>query len=492
MSKIIVVDPFDYVVFGGTGDLAKRKLFPALYHRELDGQLPDDARIIGVARSALTSEEFRGQVEAGLREFVPASDLDDALIAKFIARFFYQSNDAFTVGGYKKLKETLDEYPDRVRVIYLATPPSLFGPVSAFLAEVGLNGPRDRLVLEKPLGHDLASSQEINADVAKAFDEDHVYRIDHYLGKESVQNLMALRFGNVLFESIWSNAVVDHVQITVAEDIGAGDRAAYYSKSGALRDMVQNHLAQLLCLTAMEAPASMDADSVRDEKLKVLRSLRPFTAQDLKTDVVRGQYAAGAIGGESVPGYATELGEPTKTETYVALKAHVDNWRWAGVPFYLRTGKRLPVRSSEIVIRFKAIPHSIFRPYTTDEATPNRLVIRLQPDEGVSLRLMTKDPGPGGMRLRAASLDLSFKDEFELERFPDAYERLLLDVVRGNRTLFMRRDELEAAWQWVTPILDHWAASDEEPKPYQSGSWGPTAAAMMMDRDGRSWHEDMK
>jgi len=492
MSKIIVVDPFDYVVVGGTGDLAKRKLFPALYHRELDGQLPDEARIIGVARSELTRDAFKAQVEAALREFVPAADVDEAVFAKFLNRFSYQPNNAFTVEGYQKLKDTLDEHPDRVRVIYLATPPSLFGPISAFLAEVGLNGPRDRLVLEKPLGHDLPSSQEINADVAKAFDEAQVYRIDHYLGKESVQNLMALRFGNVLFESIWSNAVVDHIQITVAEDIGAGDRATYYSKSGALRDMVQNHLAQLLCLTAMEAPASMDADSVRDEKLKVLRSLRPFNAEDLTTNVVRGQYTSGAINGESVPGYATELGDATTTETYVALKAHVDNWRWAGVPFYLRTGKRLPVRSSEIVIQFKSIPHSIFRPYTTDQAVPNRLVIRLQPDEGVSLRLMTKDPGPGGMRLRAASLDLSFKDEFELERFPDAYERLLLDVVRGNRTLFMRRDELEAAWEWVTPILNVWSASDDEPKPYQSGSWGPTAAAMMMDRDGRHWHEDMR
>lgn len=492
MSKIIVVDPFDYVVVGGTGDLAKRKLFPALYHRELDGQLPEDARIIGVARSQLTTEAFKAQVEEALHEFVPQADIDEATFARFLNRFSYQPNDAFTVDGYKKLKDTLDEFPDRVRVIYLATPPSLFGPVSAFLAEVGLNGPRDRLVLEKPLGHDLPSSQEINADVAKAFDEAQVYRIDHYLGKESVQNLMALRFGNVLFESIWSNAVVDHVQITVAEHIGAGDRAAYYSKSGALRDMVQNHLAQLLCLTAMEAPASMDADSVRDEKLKVLRSLRPFAADDLAQNVVRGQYTSGAIDGESVPAYATELGEPSKTETYVALKAYVDNWRWAGVPFYLRTGKRLPVRSSEIVIQFKSIPHSIFRPYTTDQAVPNRLVIRLQPDEGVSLRLMTKDPGPGGMRLRAASLDLSFKDEFELERFPDAYERLLLDVVRGNRTLFMRRDELEAAWEWVTPILNAWTASDEEPKPYQSGSWGPTAAAMLMDRDGRHWHEDMR
>ena len=492
MSKIIVVDPFDYVVVGGTGDLAKRKLFPALYHREIDGQLPDEARIIGVARSKLSSEEFVAQVNEALHEFVPAGDIDEAIIEKFLARFSYQPNDAFTVDGYQKLKNKLDEFPDRVRVIYLATPPSLFGPVSSFLKQVGLNGPKDRLVLEKPLGHDLKSSQEINAAVAESFDEAHVYRIDHYLGKESVQNLMALRFGNVLFESIWSKDVVDHVQITVAEDIGAGDRAAYYSKSGALRDMVQNHLAQLLCLTAMEAPASMDADSVRDEKLKVLRSLRPFSAEDLKTDVVRGQYTSGAIGGEPAAGYAEELGEPTNTETYVALKTYVENWRWAGVPFYLRTGKRLPIRSSEIVIHFKSIPHSIFRPYTTGEAVPNRLVIRLQPDEGVSLRLMTKDPGPGGMRLRAASLDLSFKDEFELERFPDAYERLLLDVVRGNRTLFMRRDELEAAWEWVTPILDHWEATDEEPKMYQAGSWGPTAAAMLMDRDGRHWHEDMK
>ena len=492
MSKIIVVDPFDYVVVGGTGDLAKRKLFPALFHRELDGQLPDQARIIGVARSELSDAEFVTQVEAALREFVPEKDLDADTLKRFLGRFAYMPNNAFTVDGYRALKDKLDEHPDRVRVIYLATPPSLFGPISAFLAEVGLNGPKDRLVLEKPLGHDLPSSQEINAAVAEAFDESQVYRIDHYLGKESVQNLMALRFGNVLFESIWSKAVVDHVQITVAEDIGAGDRATYYSKSGALRDMVQNHLAQLLCLTAMEAPASMDADSVRDEKLKVLRALRPFSAEDFQLNVIRGQYQAGSVDGEAVSGYADELGEPTRTETYVALKTFVDNWRWAGVPFYLRTGKRLPIRSSEIVVHFKAIPHSIFRPVTTDEVVPNRLVIRLQPDEGVSLRLMTKDPGPGGMRLRAASLDLSFKDEFELERFPDAYERLLLDVVRGNRTLFMRRDELEAAWAWMTPVLDHWTETEKGTEPYAAGSWGPDAAAEMMRRDGRSWHEDMK
>ena len=283
MSKIIVVDPFDYVVVGGTGDLAKRKLFPALFHRELDGQLPEQARIIGVARSELSDAEFVAQVEAALREFVPEKDLDADTLKRFLGRFAYMPNNAFTVDGYRALKEKLDEHPDRVRVIYLATPPSLFGPISAFLAEVGLNGPKDRLVLEKPLGHDLSSSQEINAAVAEAFDESQVYRIDHYLGKESVQNLMALRFGNVLFESIWSKAVVDHVQITVAEDIGAGDRATYYSKSGALRDMVQNHLAQLLCLTAMEAPASMDADSVRDEKLKVLRALRPFSDEDFRS-----------------------------------------------------------------------------------------------------------------------------------------------------------------------------------------------------------------
>ena len=492
MSKIIVVDPFDYVVVGGTGDLAKRKLFPALFHRESDGQLPDQARIIGVARTELTDAEFVAQVEAALQEFIPAKDRDPETLKRFLARFSYMPNNAFTSDGYWALKRKLDEHPDRVRVIYLATPPSLFGPISAFLAEVGLNGPKDRLVLEKPLGHDLPSSQEINASVADAFEETQVYRIDHYLGKESVQNLMALRFGNVLFESIWSKAVVDHVQITVAEDIGAGERATYYSKSGALRDMVQNHLAQLLCLTAMEAPASMDADSVRDEKLKVLCALRPFSAEDFRLNVIRGQYHAGRIDGTAVPGYAELLGEATTTETYVALKTYVDNWRWAGVPFYLRTGKRLPVRSSEIVVHFKAIPHSIFRPVTADAAVPNRLVIRLQPDEGVSLRLMTKDPGPGGMRLRAASLDLSFKDEFELERFPDAYERLLLDVVRGNRTLFMRRDELEAAWAWMTPVLDHWATSDDRVQAYAAGTWGPEAAVEMIGRDGHSWHEAMK
>ena len=343
-------------------------------------------------------------------------------------------------------------------------------------------------MLEKPIGRDLASAIRINDQVGRVFNESQVYRIDHYLGKESVQNLLALRFANSLFEAVWNRAHIDHVQITVAETVGVEERAAYYDKSGALRDMVQNHILQLLCLVAMEPPTSMAADSVRDEKLKVLRSLRIVTDGDALQKTVRGQYRAGAGGGMAVPGYAEELGAPSRTETFVAIKAEVENWRWAGTPFYLRTGKRLPTRVSEIVIQFHKVPHSIFPP-GVGIVEPNRLIIRLQPDDGIQLELMAKDPGPGGMRLRMAPLDIRFADAFKV-RYPDAYERLLMDVVRGNATLFMRRDEVEAAWRWVEPILEAWGSSEEGPKPYLAGSWGPTAAIALIERDGRTWFEE--
>ncbi len=489
MSQIIPVPPCNYVVFGGTGDLSMRKLFPALYYREADGQLPEDASVIAVARGDLSQEAFVAQLEEACRRNVAPEYFDNDVMKRFAARFHYRRVDALTPEGYAELAPLLDATGERVRVFYLATAPRLFGAICNNLNEAGLINAATRVVLEKPIGHDLESSCEINDAVGQVFEEHQIYRIDHYLGKETVQNLLALRFGNILFERVWSNAVIDHVQITAAETVGLGDRAGYYNTSGALRDMVQNHLLQLLCLVAMEAPYAMNADAVRDEKLKVLNSLRPMAPEDVANSVVFGQYQAGAINGESVPAYVDELGEDSRTETYVALKANIDNWRWAGVPFYLRTGKRLSRRHSEIIIDFRDIPHSAF-PGDAGPIASNRLVIRLQPDEGVSLHLMTKDPGPGGMRLRKAPLDLSFAEEFNV-RYPDSYERLLLDVVRGSSTLFMRRDEVEAAWRWVGPIIDYWENASAAPKGYTSGSWGPTSSATLIDRDGRSWHEDM-
>jgi glucose-6-phosphate 1-dehydrogenase len=488
-AQIIPVPVFDLVVFGATGDLSHRKLLPALYWRELDQQMPAGSRIIAVARSQLSTESYVAQVEAACREHVPADGFREDVLARLVERIAYVPLDVGREGGdWGALKAVLAGSEDRPRLFYLATSPDLFGPICRGAGAAGIVTEKSRVVLEKPIGKDLASAIRINDEVGAVFDESQVYRIDHYLGKESVQNLLALRFANSLFESLWDRAHIDHVQITVAETVGVEERAAYYDRSGALRDMVQNHLLQLLCLVAMEPPTSMDADSVRDEKLKVLRSLRVIRDGEAVQKIVRGQYRAGATGGRGARGYAEELGHPSTTETFVALKAEVENWRWAGVPFYLRTGKRLPTRVSEIVIQFHKVPHSIF-PRSAGPIEPNRLIIRLQPDDGIQLALMAKDPGPGGMRLRMAPLDIRFADAFKV-RYPDAYERLLMDVVRGNATLFMRRDEVEAAWQWIEPILEAWRQSDEPPKPYIAGSWGPTAAIALIERDGRTWFED--
>ena len=492
-ARIIPVKPFDYVVFGGSGDLAMRKLFPSLYYRECDGQLPEAGRIIGASRRQLSDEDYRAQVHAALQRHIPADYWDETAWQRFAQRLFYLTIDATDPKGFAALAQQLEATRERAQVFYLATAPALYASIAAHLAAVGLNQAQSRLVLEKPIGQDLASSRAINQSVGEHFDEHQVYRIDHYLGKESVQNLLALRFGNLMFERLWSSAQVDHVQISVAESIGLGSRAGYYDEAGALRDMVQNHLLQLLCLTAMEPPTSLEADAVRDEKLKVLRALRPITAANVAQLSVRGQYGDGAVNGEAVPSYAKELGRQSQTETFVALTVHVDNWRWSGVPFYLRTGKRLARRYSEVMIALRPVPHSVFG----DEQVvqQNRLLIRLQPDEGVSLHLMTKEPGPGGMRLRAAPLDLSFSEEYA-ERTPGAYERLLLDVVRGAPTLFMRNDEVEAAWAWIEPILEGWKSSGEAPRSYASGSYtsgsmGPTDSTLLIGRDGRRWHEDM-
>ena len=488
IAKFIPVEPFDLVVFGGTGDLTKRKILPALYHRDCDGQLPPEARIFAVARRSLTQEAYLNEIKAALAEHVREA-LDSDTLQRFLGRFAYLEVDALGSHGWKELAKALDE-PERIRIFYLATAPSLFGPISLGLAKAGIVTPLTRVVLEKPLGSDLASAQAINDEVAEVFPEDQTYRIDHYLGKETVQNLITLRFANILFEPLWNATAVDHVQITVAESIGVGDRGEYYDKAGALRDMVQNHLLQLLCLVAMEPPTVFDAGAVRDEKLKVLRALKPIGAREVASHTVRGQYRAGAIDGKAVPGYLEEIGaRESTTETFVVVKAEIDSWRWSRVPFYLRTGKRLGTRASEIVVQYRSIPYSIFQ-RTGQHILPNRLVLRLQPDEGMKLYLMSKDPGPGGLRFQNTPLNLSYAEAFTVG-YRDAYERLLMDVVRGNPTLFMRKDEVTAAWRWIDPILEGWKAEDMLPRPYQAGSWGPSDATALITRDGRAWHEDI-
>jgi glucose-6-phosphate 1-dehydrogenase len=487
-SQIIPVEPFDYVVFGGTGDLAERKLLPALYHRQLAGQLTEPTRVIGASRTAMTDEEYRKFTLDALKEHLKAEELDEAEVAKFLARIHYIAVDAKADQGWDDLKKLLDTGKDAVRAFYLAVSPSIFGDIADKIRDHKLITKSTRIVVEKPIGRDLASAQILNDTIGKVFKEEQIFRIDHYLGKETVQNLMALRFANALYEPLWNSAHIDHVQITVAESVGLEGRVTYYDKAGALRDMVQNHILQLLCLVAMEAPFSMDAEGVRDEKLKVLRSLKPITAANVEKQTVRGQYRAGASAGGAVNGYQEELGAPSDTETFVAIKAEINNWRWAGVPFYLRTGKRLASRMSEIVIAFKPIPHSIFGD-AAGRIEANKLVIRLQPDEGVKQWLMIKDPGPGGMRLRHVSLDMSFAQAFDV-RNPDAYERLLMDVIRSNQTLFMRRDEVEAAWKWVDPILKGWEDAGQKAQGYTSGTWGPSQAIALIERDGRTWHEN--
>jgi glucose-6-phosphate 1-dehydrogenase len=489
VARVIVVDTFDLVVFGATGDLSARKLIPALFHRDEAGQIPAEARIFGASRRKLDDGGFRDLARGWLKDFVKPNDRPKAAVDRFLARLHYVTVHADGDDGWLELREALSDQPERIRVFYLATGPDLFGPICTSLGKYKVASGNSRVVIEKPIGKSLESATAVNNEIGAVFPEERVYRIDHYLGKETVQNLMALRFGNALFEPLWNSGHIDHVQITVAETLGVESRAGYYDTAGALRDMLQNHMLQLLCLVAMEPPTSLAADAVRDEKLKVLQSLVAFTQELAAEQTVRGQYRAGASAGGPVKGYLEELGATTsRTETFVAVRAEIANWRWAGVPFYLRTGKRLASRVSEIVVAFRPIPHSVFG-RGAGPIDANRLVIRLQPDEGVKLWLMIKDPGPGGMRLQHVPLDMSFATAFNV-RNPDAYERLLMDVVRGNQTLFMRRDEVEAAWSWIDPILDAWGATNDPPKGYTSGTWGPTAAIALIERAGRTWYED--
>jgi glucose-6-phosphate 1-dehydrogenase len=485
MAEFIPVPPFDLVVFGATGDLSLRKLFPSLLHRFLDGQIPAQSRIIGVARSDLDTAAFRKMVHDSRGKFAPGACVDEAKCEEFYKHIEYARVDATApAADWGPLKDALANGTGNTRIFYLSTAPSLFVTIAQRLAETKLATPESRIVLEKPIGRDLASSREINDGVGQVFDEQRTFRIDHYLGKETVQNLLVLRFANMLVEPIWSRATIDHVQITVAEEIGVEGRGDYYDKSGALRDMVQNHILQLLCLVALESPNSMDADAIRTEKLKVLSALRRIEANDVAAKTVRGQYKAGLVNGQAAPSYVEEVGHASETETFVAIKAEVDNWRWAGVPFYLRTGKRMGARRSEIVVKFKDTPVSIFG---ANAGTPNRLVLRLQPDEGVRLWLNMKEPGPGGLRIKTAPLDLSFAEEFGGVRYPDAYERLLMDVVRGNLSLFMRRDEVDAAWMWADAMLAAWEEAGGAPKLYTAGENGPDQSSVMLANDGRAW-----
>ncbi|WP_073977648.1 glucose-6-phosphate dehydrogenase [Erythrobacter donghaensis] len=471
------------LLFGATGDLAQRMLLPSLFALDADGLLAADLRIVGTARSAMSDSEYRNFARAALEKHLPAERRGS--MAWFLNRLAYQTLDATTLDGYDALAEKVGT-PERGLAIFLSTAPSLFEPTIKGLQSAGLTGETVRMCLEKPLGTDLASSREINDAVAAAFPEHRIFRIDHYLGKETVQNLLALRFANIMFEPLWNAAHIEHVQITVAETVGLEGRVAFYDDAGAIRDMVQNHMLQLLALVAMEPPAHFDATAVRDEKVKVLRALRGVAANE----TVTGQYRAGAIGGQAVPGYDEELGKPSDTETFVAIKAHVDNWRWKGVPFYLRTGKRMPKRVTEIVIQFRCVPHSIF---AGKGATmqPNRLVIGIQPEENITLSLMAKVPGLDreGIRLRQVPLNIAMPDAFSGAVRRIAYERLLLDLVEGDQTLFVRRDEVEAQWDWVDAIRAGWAADGLTPKTYTAGSWGPSAAIALAERDGVTWHE---
>lgn len=480
---------FDLVLFGGTGDLAMRKLLPALYRRKASGYLSPKSRVLGVARSELSREEYLAQVQASCQAHL-GKDYDEKRWAEFSQHVDYLKIDASSPEDFAGLKKKLEGCEGHGRAFFLSTAPDLFAPICEGLATHQLATPNSRVVLEKPLGHDQASSAQINERVGRIFSEQQIFRIDHYLGKETVQNLLALRFGNTLFEPLWRRGRVKHVQITVAEELGVERRAGFYDETGALRDMVQNHLLQLLCIIAMEPPATSDPDAMRDEKLKVLRALRPLKGRDVLHKTVRGQYKAGASGGKPVVGYLDEkdVPETSKTETFVALRVDIDSWRWVGVPFYLRTGKRLQEKLSEIVVTFEDVPLSIYERPDTPQAL-NRLVIQLQPDESIELTVLAKFPGEV-MRLRPVNLSLDFSETFKAPRL-DAYERLLTDVLKGNLTLFMRRDELDAAWQWIDPIREAWDQLDEAPKTYTAGSWGPAAASALLGRDGFAWRNEL-
>ena len=482
---------FDLVLFGGTGDLTWRKLMPALFQAFRHGKLPEGGRILAVARDERSDAEYRDYIRARFAGVEEAKQPSDEEYARFAGMLHYRRMDLSQPEDYRGLKAWVDERGASTVVLFLATSPHLFPVICAQLGQAGLNAPHMRVVLEKPLGHDLQSAQEINRVVRAAFTEEQALRIDHYLGKPAVQNLMALRFGNALFEPLWRRESIANIQITLAESIGVGSRGDFYDRTGALRDKVQNHALQLLTMIAMEPPSTNNADAIRDEKLKVLRSLKPFTPETVARDVVRGQYKAGTVAGSKVQGYLDEVKVPTGStcETFVALRTEVQNWRWAGVPFYLRTGKRMPARDAQIVVNFREVPHPIF-PGTS---RANKLVIKLQPEDGLELHLLAAKGGgassSGQELLYPVSLDLDFDKAFPSERV-GGYERLLMDAIAGRLNLFVRSDEQEQAWRWVEPVLHAWSADTVGPRPYTAGSWGPAAASALVARDGCTWAEE--
>jgi glucose-6-phosphate 1-dehydrogenase len=478
---------FDLILFGGTGDLAWRKLMPALFQAWRHGKLPHGGRILAVARDERSDADYRALIHERFGEVEREKRPSDDEFARFAELLHYRRMDLAQPEHYAGLKQWLDERAADVRVFFLATSPHLFTQICAQLGAAGLNRAGDRLVLEKPLGHDLASAREINRVVRASFSEAQALRIDHYLGKPAVQNLAALRFGNALFEPLWRRESIANIQITIAEAIGVGTRGDFYDRTGALRDMVQNHALQLLTIIAMEPPATGDADAMRDEKLKVLKSLKPFTPPSVARDVVRGQYRTGSVDGQPVPGYLEEAKVPpvSTTETFVALRTEVQNWRWAGVPFYLRTGKRLSDRDAQIVVNFRPVPHAIFH----GSSRANKLVIKLQPEDGLELHLLAAKGSGNDEVLAPVKLDLDFDKAFSTARV-GAYERLLLDAIAGRLNLFVRSDEQEQAWHWVEPVLDAWRADTEGPRPYAAGSWGPPASSALIARDGFAWDEE--
>lgn len=480
--------PIDILLFGGRGDLAQRKLIPALFQLYRNKVITPKCRIVGLSRSKIHTQEYRDLLYAAMKKYAPKSAGTDEEWQKFSQQIDFLALDGNSQDDFVNLKQLLEQNPHSERLFYLATQPSLYVHICRNLAEQNLITTSSRVILEKPIGHDLNTAREINRQVASWFDESQTYRIDHYLGKETVQNLLVLRFANSLFEAQWNNHYIDHIQITIAESIGVESRGDFFEQVGTMRDMVQNHLLQLLCIIAMEPPYSSAPDAIRDEKLKVLKALKPIKDEALQKNVVRGQYSHGMMNGDRIKAYLEEEHVPPNShiETFVALKAEINNWRWNGVPFYLRTGKRMASALCEIVVEYKKIPHSIFDSFDSS-SMPNKLVIKLQPEEGITLRICEKRTGEG-MSIQATELNLS-PDKYPGAHIPSAYERLLQDAINANTTLFMRGDELEAAWAWVDPIIAHWKHYHRIPDIYSAGSWGPAASTLLLAKDGRLWNE---
>ncbi|MCZ6831710.1 MAG: glucose-6-phosphate dehydrogenase [Gammaproteobacteria bacterium] len=482
-----MADPFDIVIFGGCGDLALRKLVPALYRAFREEKFPSGSRVFAACHNPGDAADYLAKVAPALQEHLAADEFCPEAWDQFKELLFPLVLDVSVADEqWQSLSALLNSEPEKVRVFYLAIPPTIFGVCCQHLAQVDLVTANSRVVVEKPLGYDAVSADTINTEIARVFDESCIYRIDHYLGKETVQNLFALRFTNLIFEQLWDAKSIDHVQISISETVGLEGRAGFYNEAGALRDMVQNHLLQLLCLVAMESPNKVNFKSIRAEKLKVLEALRPMSGEDVNKHTVRGQYVPGSYSGELVPGYIEELGSPdSTTETFVALRVYIDNWRWARTPFYLRTGKRMKKRCAEIVIQFKDVSHRVYDD-SAGPLAPNRLIIRLQPDEFIQLTLMSKNLERLDMQLQPATLNLNFSDTYSHFR-SDAYKRLILDAATANQSLFIRRDEVEQAWAWIDPIIEAWHNSKSTPHLYRAGTWGPDESDELLKEDGRHW-----